>query len=226
MWRQRCYVAYDKIWTSGLPHCQWKSHRTISIRCRTRCVLLHYDSSKRCVCPLYKSVYSFKFLKLFSNNLYCLKLQYQRSSQSMYTACRLHGHRCENRRSETSECLLRQDFIQYIIDLLHMSPALWRCGRWWGLIWIINCCRYIWNKLLNISEVSYPMYWVPQETWENTLWSLYIFCPIIVWLKQWYSIWGMRTPGVPEDISGIRKIKYIYRYIYYFMINTENQGQT
>jgi hypothetical protein len=28
-------------------------------------VLLHYDGSKRCVCPLYKFVYSFKVVKLF-----------------------------------------------------------------------------------------------------------------------------------------------------------------
>jgi hypothetical protein len=32
---------------------------------QTCSVLLHYDSSKRCVCPLYKFVYSFKIVKLF-----------------------------------------------------------------------------------------------------------------------------------------------------------------
>jgi hypothetical protein len=32
---------------------------------QTCSVLLHYDSSKRCVCPLYKLVYSFKVVKLF-----------------------------------------------------------------------------------------------------------------------------------------------------------------
>jgi hypothetical protein len=29
------------------------------------CSVLHYDNSKRCVCPLYKFVYSFKVVKLF-----------------------------------------------------------------------------------------------------------------------------------------------------------------
>jgi hypothetical protein len=41
-------------------HCknQYHVHQTCS-------VLLHYDSSKRCVCPLNKFVYSFKVVKLF-----------------------------------------------------------------------------------------------------------------------------------------------------------------
>jgi hypothetical protein len=29
------------------------------------CVLLHYDSSKRCTCPLNKCIYAFKFVKLY-----------------------------------------------------------------------------------------------------------------------------------------------------------------
>jgi hypothetical protein len=33
-------------------------------------VLLHYDRSKRCVCPVYKFIYSFKVVKLFCNTLY------------------------------------------------------------------------------------------------------------------------------------------------------------
>jgi hypothetical protein len=37
----------------------------ITIRGKTRCVLLHFDSSKRCVFPLYKFLYAFKFVKLF-----------------------------------------------------------------------------------------------------------------------------------------------------------------
>jgi hypothetical protein len=40
----------------GAVHCY--VHQTCS-------VLLHYGSSKRCVCPLYKFVYSFKVVKLF-----------------------------------------------------------------------------------------------------------------------------------------------------------------
>jgi hypothetical protein len=36
----------------------------ITILGKTRCVLLHFDSSKLCVCPLYKFLYAFKFLKL------------------------------------------------------------------------------------------------------------------------------------------------------------------
>jgi hypothetical protein len=36
-----------------LPHYQWKSHWTITIRGKIRYVLLHFDSSKRCVCSLY-----------------------------------------------------------------------------------------------------------------------------------------------------------------------------
>jgi len=36
----------------------------ITIRGKTRCVLLHFDSSKYCVCPLYKFLYAFKVVKL------------------------------------------------------------------------------------------------------------------------------------------------------------------
>jgi hypothetical protein len=32
---------------------------------QTCCVLLHYDSSRRCVCLLYKFVYTFKVVKFF-----------------------------------------------------------------------------------------------------------------------------------------------------------------
>ena len=34
-------------------------------RGKTRCVLLHFESSKRCVCPLYKFLQAFKVVKLF-----------------------------------------------------------------------------------------------------------------------------------------------------------------
>jgi hypothetical protein len=37
----------------------------ITILGKTRCVLLHFDSSKRYVCPLYKFLYAFKVVKLF-----------------------------------------------------------------------------------------------------------------------------------------------------------------
>jgi hypothetical protein len=45
--------CFDLRQVGGLPHYQWKSHWTITIRGKTRCVLLHFDSSERCVCPLY-----------------------------------------------------------------------------------------------------------------------------------------------------------------------------
>ena len=42
-------------------------------RGKTRCVLLHFDSSKRCVCPLYKFLYAFKVVKLFLKHpVYCV----------------------------------------------------------------------------------------------------------------------------------------------------------
>ena len=50
----------------------WKSHWTITIRGKTRCVLLHFDSSKRCVCPLYKFLYAFKVVKLFLKHPVCI----------------------------------------------------------------------------------------------------------------------------------------------------------
>jgi hypothetical protein len=37
----------------------------ITILGKTRCVLLHFDSSKRFVCPMYKFLYAFKVVKLF-----------------------------------------------------------------------------------------------------------------------------------------------------------------
>jgi hypothetical protein len=44
---------------------QWKSHWTVIIPGKTRCVLLHYDSSKHCTCPLNKFILAFKVVKLF-----------------------------------------------------------------------------------------------------------------------------------------------------------------
>jgi len=58
-------VARDWLQVGRLPHYQWKSHWTITIRGKTRCVLLHFDSSKRCICPLYRFLYAFKVVKLF-----------------------------------------------------------------------------------------------------------------------------------------------------------------
>jgi hypothetical protein len=37
----------------------------ITILDKIRCVLLDFGSSKHCVCPLYKFLYAFKFVKLF-----------------------------------------------------------------------------------------------------------------------------------------------------------------
>jgi hypothetical protein len=46
-------------------HYQWKSRWTVTIPVKTRCVLLHYDSSKHYTCPLNKVIYVFKVVKLF-----------------------------------------------------------------------------------------------------------------------------------------------------------------
>jgi hypothetical protein len=46
-------------------HYQWKSHWTVTIPGKTRCVLLHYDSSKHCTCPLNKFIQVLKVVKLF-----------------------------------------------------------------------------------------------------------------------------------------------------------------
>jgi hypothetical protein len=48
--------CFNLFFRFGLPHYQWKSHWTLTIRGKTRCVLLHFDSSKRCV----RSLYAFK----------------------------------------------------------------------------------------------------------------------------------------------------------------------
>jgi hypothetical protein len=53
----------SSFWNS--LHCQWKSRWTVTIPGRTRCVLLHYDSSKHCACPLSKFVWAFIVVKLF-----------------------------------------------------------------------------------------------------------------------------------------------------------------
>jgi hypothetical protein len=42
-------------------------------------------------------------------------------------------------------------------------------------------------------------------------------------IMQWFSTWGMRTPGgTRKHLGGYVKFKKIY--IYYFMINTEYSG--
>jgi hypothetical protein len=45
-----------------------KQLRITAIRGKTRCVLLQFDTSKRCVCPVYKYLYAFKLVKLFLKN--------------------------------------------------------------------------------------------------------------------------------------------------------------
>jgi hypothetical protein len=52
-----------------LRHYQCKSHQTITIRGKTRCVSLYYDISKHCTCPLNKFIYSFKVVNLFFETL-------------------------------------------------------------------------------------------------------------------------------------------------------------
>jgi len=55
--------------------------------------LLHFDSSKRCVCPLYKILYAFKVVKLFlkhpvhSLSEHCNGVQICRSSQPQLCYC-------------------------------------------------------------------------------------------------------------------------------------------
>jgi hypothetical protein len=55
-------TSHSSIWNT--LHYQWKSHRKVSIPGKTRCVLLHYDSSKHCICPLNKFIWAFKVVKL------------------------------------------------------------------------------------------------------------------------------------------------------------------
>jgi hypothetical protein len=57
-------VTVEVPWRRNLKR-RSKRLRITAIRGKTRCVLLHFDSSKRCVCPLYKFLYAFKFVKLF-----------------------------------------------------------------------------------------------------------------------------------------------------------------
>jgi hypothetical protein len=58
-------VIFVLLWNEELlEHVQ--IHDTGNVRLHEECsVLLHYDSSKRCVCPLYKFIYSFKVVELF-----------------------------------------------------------------------------------------------------------------------------------------------------------------
>jgi hypothetical protein len=71
-------------------HYQWKSHWTVTIPGKTRCVLLHDDSSKHCTCPLNKSIYAFKVVTLFLKRIVlvdayghrtALKLKFYRASK-------------------------------------------------------------------------------------------------------------------------------------------------
>jgi hypothetical protein len=62
--RTRITAAVAEVTSEMLPHYKWKSHRTRTIRGKTR-VLLYYDISKHCTCPLNKFIYHFKVVKLF-----------------------------------------------------------------------------------------------------------------------------------------------------------------
>jgi MFS-type transporter involved in bile tolerance (Atg22 family) len=57
-------------------HYQWKSHWTVTISGKTRCVLLHYDSPKYSTPPLNKFIQALKVVKLFWNTI-----RYQWKSQ-------------------------------------------------------------------------------------------------------------------------------------------------
>jgi hypothetical protein len=50
---------------SNTLHYQWKSHWTVTIPGKNWCVLLHYDSSKHCTCPLNNFIHAFKVVKPF-----------------------------------------------------------------------------------------------------------------------------------------------------------------
>jgi hypothetical protein len=86
-------------------HHQWKSHWTVTISRKTRCLLLHYDSSNYCACPLNKYIQAFKVESSFWNTLHhqwkshwtvtisrktwCLLLHYDSSN---YCACPLNKY--------------------------------------------------------------------------------------------------------------------------------------
>jgi hypothetical protein len=53
----------------------WVLHYYVHQTCN---VLLHYESSKRCVCPLYKFVFSFKSVKLSLKHRIYFQLNFQR----------------------------------------------------------------------------------------------------------------------------------------------------
>jgi hypothetical protein len=68
----KCGMAHWTLAYGVTVEVPWRSNRKkrskqlrITIRGKTRCVLLHFDSSKCCVCPLYKFLYAFKVVKLF-----------------------------------------------------------------------------------------------------------------------------------------------------------------
>jgi hypothetical protein len=72
-WHQRCYVACRKnLATGGMSDTLPVEVTSITNPGKTRCVLLHYDCSKHCTCPLNKFIHAFKVVKLF------LKHQVQR----------------------------------------------------------------------------------------------------------------------------------------------------
>jgi hypothetical protein len=53
------FILYIYIYIYIYTGCFKKSFTTIIFWGKPRCVLLHFDSSKRCVCPLYKFLYTF-----------------------------------------------------------------------------------------------------------------------------------------------------------------------
>jgi hypothetical protein len=87
--RQGCCVVCGKEVTTGLPHYQWESHRTVTIPGETRCALLHYDSSKHCTCPPNKFIYAFKVVKLFLKH--CASLSPDSFVQSLHNPSLLEG---------------------------------------------------------------------------------------------------------------------------------------
>jgi hypothetical protein len=75
----------------------------ITILGKTRCVLLHFDGSKHCVCPLYKFLYAFKVVKLFLKHpVYWAAYTLKMVTWWLYCmpeCCKLHRVTQQNHRS-------------------------------------------------------------------------------------------------------------------------------
>jgi hypothetical protein len=78
----------------------------LTIRSKTRCVLLHYDSSKHCTCPLNECIWAFKVVRLFLKH--CVLVRRSQKLPAHAVSLRLGAQNAEHCPESRTACQYSQ----------------------------------------------------------------------------------------------------------------------